>query len=162
MRPTGGSPGAWCAAYRDRISASVINADIPLLYGEAGFILDVEADAIFCSYAADGGTLEATIGEVKPDLILGVSGRKGTISEAAIRSMCRHVETPMIFPLSNPTSSAELTAAEAYAWSDGRAIVATGSPFGPVTLDSGKTLIPSQCNNMVKKLNLLVSPRMIC
>ena len=52
-----------------------------------------------------------------------------------------------VSPLSNPTSSAELTAAEAYAWSDGRAIVATGSPFEPVA-HSGKQLTPSQCNNM--------------
>ena len=106
-----------------------------------------EQAAFARSDMADGGTLEATIGEVKPDLILGVSGRKGTISEAAIRSMCQHVDTPMIFPLSNPTSSAELTAAEAYAWSDGRAIVATGSPFEPVPVN-GQLRYPSQCNNM--------------
>ena len=97
---------------------------------------------------ADGLSLDDAIGTIQPDLILGVSGRKGTISEAAIRTMASHKATPMIFPLSNPTSSAELTAAEAYEWSDGRAIVATGSPFAPVALPDGRTLAPSQCNNM--------------
>ena len=54
---------------------------------------------------------------------------------------------PIVMPLSNPTSQAELTPAEAYAWTDGRAIVATGSPFEPAVV-GGKTLVPSQCNNM--------------
>eukprot|EP01052_Picozoa_sp_SAG31_P034996 SAG31_NODE_4163_length_3520_cov_3.090032_6_plen_109_part_00 len=54
---------------------------------------------------------------------------------------------PIVMPLSNPTAQAELSPAEAYAWTDGRAIVATGSPFKPVHID-GKVLTPSQCNNM--------------
>ena len=74
-------------------------------------------------------------------------GRKGTISEAAIRTMAARHARPMVFPLSNPTSQAEITPAEAYEWTDGRAIVATGSPFDPVERN-GQTFTPSQCNNM--------------
>jgi len=95
----------------------------------------------------DGLALEEAIAREKPGLILGLSGRRGTISEKALRLMGEFHERPIVFPLSNPTSSCEVTPAEAYAWTDGRAIVATGSPFDPV-VHGGKTLEPSQCNNM--------------
>eukprot|EP00962_Isochrysis_galbana_P052930 scaffold24396_cov101-Isochrysis_galbana.AAC.1 len=62
--------------------------------------------------------------------------------------MSSHVAAPIVMPLSNPTSATELTPEEAYIWSDGRAIVATGSPFEPVTLPGGAVRHPSQCNNM--------------
>jgi len=95
----------------------------------------------------DGMSLEDALAAEKPQLILGLSGRRGTISEAAIRTMAAAHERPIVFPLSNPTSSTELTPAEAYAWTDGKAIVATGSPFDPVAIN-GQMLTPSQCNNM--------------
>jgi malic enzyme len=97
---------------------------------------------------AAGITLPSPCTQAKPELILGLSGKKGTISEAAIRKMSSHVRSPIVMPLSNPTSATELTPEEAYIWSDGRAIVATGSPFDPVTLPDGTVRTPSQCNNM--------------
>uniref|UniRef100_A0A7S4B0Y2 Malic enzyme n=1 Tax=Chrysotila carterae TaxID=13221 RepID=A0A7S4B0Y2_CHRCT len=96
----------------------------------------------------DGMSLEAVIEEVRPELILGLSGRKGTISEAAIRAMAKYTSRPIVMPLSNPTSSAEISPEEAYMWSEGRAIVATGSPFPETELPGGRKMVPSQCNNM--------------
>lgn len=64
-----------------------------------------------------------------------------------VKEVAKYTIRPFIFPLSNPTSSAECTAAEAYLWTEGRAIFASGSPFPPVTIHD-KTYRPSQCNNM--------------
>ena len=95
----------------------------------------------------DGMGLVEGLAAEKPQLILGLSGRKGTITHEAIRVMAESHERPIVFPLSNPTSSCEITPEEVYQLTDGRAIVATGSPFDPVAF-GGKELIPSQCNNM--------------
>lgn len=84
---------------------------------------------------------------VKPTIMIGVCGQPGSFSEAAIREMHRHCERPILFPLSNPTSSAECTAEQAYAWTDGAALFASGSPFPPTTR-GGRLLVPGQCNNI--------------
>ncbi|MBI2214847.1 MAG: NAD-dependent malic enzyme, partial [Acidobacteria bacterium] len=91
-------------------------------------------------------TLEETIANAKPTILIGVSATPGTFSESIVRQMSALNERPMIFPLSNPTSKSECTAEEAIRWSDGRAIVATGSPFDPVTFN-GTTHRIGQCNN---------------
>lgn len=83
----------------------------------------------------------------RPSILLGLTGVNGLFTEPAVREMAKHHVRPIIFPLSNPTSSAECTAEQAYTWTEGRAIFASGSPFDPVELN-GKTLRPSQCNNM--------------
>ena len=84
---------------------------------------------------------------IKPTAILGLSGQPGSFPKEVIEAMTRINKRPIIFALSNPTSKAECTAEEAYKWSKGRAIFASGSPFDPVELGN-KTLVPGQGNNV--------------
>jgi len=87
------------------------------------------------------------IKRVKPTILLGLSGVGGIFTEEAIKEMCKHTDRPVIFPLSNPTDRAECSAENAYKWSNGKCIFASGSPFRDVILN-GKTYQPSQGNNM--------------
>ena len=90
--------------------------------------------------------LEEVIRVVQPSVLIGTTGNPGDFTPAAIRAMADHCERPLIFPLSNPTSQAECTPSEALQHSDGRALVATGSPFDPVVYEGHKHVI-GQCNN---------------
>jgi malate dehydrogenase (oxaloacetate-decarboxylating)(NADP+) len=87
------------------------------------------------------------IRKVKPTVLFGLSGAYNTFTKEIVEEMCKHVERPIIFPLSNPTSRAECTAHDAIHWSHGRAIVATGSPFGSVEY-GGRSIEVGQSNNM--------------
>jgi malic enzyme len=91
-------------------------------------------------------SLEETILNFKPTILIGTSGTAGVFSEAVIRAMSSINARPIVFPLSNPTSKSECTAEEAVRWSDGRAIIATGSPFAPVSY-RGRTYRIGQGNN---------------
>ncbi len=73
------------------------------------------------------------IDAIRPHVLIGATGAPGTFTQTVIERMSSINERPAIFALSNPTSRAECTAEQAYAWSGGRAIFASGSPFGPVT-----------------------------
>jgi malate dehydrogenase (oxaloacetate-decarboxylating) len=90
--------------------------------------------------------LVEVVERVRPTALLGVSGQPGSFTEEAVRAMARHAERPIVFPLSNPTSRSEASPADLLAWTEGRALVATGSPFASVAY-GGRTLPISQCNN---------------
>ncbi len=87
------------------------------------------------------------IESLKPTAIIGVSTVAGAFNQRVIEAMARINRRPIIFACSNPTSHSECSAEEAYRWSGGRAIFASGSPFAPVLLN-GRTLVPGQGNNV--------------
>ncbi len=107
-------------------------------------------EAVASWAAADGPTsLADVVANYAPTVLIGVSGAGGLFTEDLVRTMasrCDH--RPIIMPMSNPTSSAEATPADLLAWTDGRALVATGSPFDPVPLPGGRTVRISQANNV--------------
>ena len=94
-----------------------------------------------------GGTdLAATVTQVGPTMLIGTSTQPGAFSEQIVRDLAQRVERPVIFPLSNPTSRIEATPEDLLRWTDGRALVATGSPFPPVQ-HGGVTYSVAQANN---------------
>ena len=99
-------------------------------------------------FAADCAPMDfiAAIENFKPDILIGATGVSGTFTEDVVRAMTRLNDRPVIFALSNPIAHAECTAEQAYTWSEGRAIFASGSSFSPVNFD-GKTFYPGQANN---------------
>jgi len=101
----------------------------------------------FAQDRAPIATFVEAVRALKPTAIVGVCGMPHLFNEAVIKAMAKINERPIIFPYSNPTSRSECTAEEAYRWSGGRAIFASGSPFAPVDLD-GHTFVPGQGNNV--------------
>jgi malate dehydrogenase (oxaloacetate-decarboxylating)(NADP+) len=97
-------------------------------------------------YAPIKNFVEA-IEAVKPTAIIGVSTVAKAFNQQVIEAMARINQRPIIFPYSNPTSHSECTAEEAYRWSNGRAVFASGSPFPPVRWGD-KTFVPGQGNNV--------------
>ncbi|UCH17079.1 MAG: NAD-dependent malic enzyme [Burkholderiales bacterium] len=90
--------------------------------------------------------LTSTIEAFKPTVLFGACGQGGRFTQPVLEAMARSCERPVVFALSNPTAKAECTAEQAYAWTAGRAIFASGSPFDPVTL-AGEVHAAGQANN---------------
>jgi malate dehydrogenase (oxaloacetate-decarboxylating) len=91
-------------------------------------------------------TLLDVVRNVKPTVLIGVSGQAGAFTEEAVREMAKYTDRPVIFPLSNPTSRSEAIPQDLMNWTDGRALIGTGSPFDPVSFGGKKTPV-AQTNN---------------
>lgn len=97
---------------------------------------------------ANGLSLIEVIQRVKPTVLIGLSGVGGLFTEEIIREMNRHVDRPVIFPMSNPSSASECTPQQVFEWTEGRAIFASGSPFENVDLGDGRIGYTNQANNV--------------
>jgi malic enzyme len=91
--------------------------------------------------------LAKVVAQFRPTVLLGVSGQGGAFTETIVRDMAQHVERPIIFPSSNPTENSEATPSDLFEWTNGRALVATGSPFPDLEYD-GRTIEIGQGNNV--------------
>ncbi|WP_312414505.1 NAD-dependent malic enzyme [Pseudescherichia sp.] len=96
--------------------------------------------------SGDAISLLDVVRNVKPDILIGVSGQTGLFTEEIIREMHKYCPRPIVMPLSNPTSRVEATPQDIITWTDGNALVATGSPFPPVQWKD-KLYPIAQCNN---------------
>jgi malate dehydrogenase (oxaloacetate-decarboxylating) len=91
-------------------------------------------------------SLEEVVRNAKITVLIGVAGKAGMFTEDAVRAMAKNTERPVIFPLSNPTSKSEATPADLLKWTDGKALIGTGSPFEPVKVGDREICI-DQTNN---------------
>jgi malate dehydrogenase (oxaloacetate-decarboxylating) len=154
----GGVGVAWAieqGMVRDGLSAQEARARIFVLDSRGLLVEGRPMDAYKQPYAqprarlagwGEGADLLKTIVNARATVLLGLSGQCGAFREPMIRAMCANVESPVVFPLSNPTSACEASPSDLLAWSRGRAIVATGSPFDPVRV-GGREIPIGQGNN---------------
>ena len=98
------------------------------------------------NFSADWPSLHEVVSNAKPTVLIGVSGKAGLFTQQIIETMHAHCAQPIIMPLSNPTSQIEAHPKDILQWTNGQALVATGSPFLPIEL-LGKTFPIAQCNN---------------
>jgi len=96
--------------------------------------------------AATTLSLLDVVKRVRPTILIGTAAQPQAFTEDVVREMARHVARPLVFPLSNPTSKSEALPVDVIAWTEGRAFVATGSPFDDVQYD-GRRIRIGQCNN---------------
>ncbi|MCW3090830.1 MAG: NAD-dependent malic enzyme, partial [Ferruginibacter sp.] len=123
--------------YMFDINGLLVNSRTDLTDYQKKYAHNTEASNVF----------EDAVSQIKPTAIIGVSTIGGAFNQQVIERMSAINERPIIFPYSNPTSHSECTAEQAYTWSKGKAIFASGSPFSPVVYD-GKKIVPGQGNNV--------------
>ncbi|MFF4056109.1 NAD-dependent malic enzyme [Streptomyces sp. NPDC001668] len=104
-------------------------------------------DAEVRQWGGDTPDLAQVVGEVKPTVLIGLSTAHGAFTEEIVRTMAGACDRPVILPLSNPTSNAEAEPADLARWTDGRALIAAGSPFPPLKVD-GREVPVAQANNV--------------
>jgi malic enzyme len=139
----------------DRLRRAIALVDTSGLVTEESAAGDYRRDLAWPSALAESAGLgpgrpqglAAVVKALKPTVLIGVSGAAGSFTEEVVRAMAAGVARPVIFPMSNPTSQSEAVPADLAAWTEGRALVATGSPFAPVTF-AGRTTRVGQGNNV--------------
>ena len=129
-------------------SHGLITNDRPNLDADKASVALSTADVAAYGVAHAGHTLHDVIAAVRPTVLVGATGVYGSFDEGSIREMARHADVPIILPLSNPTSRVEAHPADLLAWTDGRGLVATGSPFAAVPLPDGRIRVIGQANNV--------------
>jgi malate dehydrogenase (oxaloacetate-decarboxylating) len=97
----------------------------------------------------DTKSLLEVVKQVKPHVLIGTSTQPGAFTKEVVQEMSKHIDRPMIFPLSNPTKLHEAKPEDLFKWSDGKVLTATGSPFDPVEVQGGKKREIAECNNSV-------------
>ena len=107
---------------------------------------DAEWAGVPTNAAGEVGLLDV-VKRVRPTVLIGCSTHAGAFSEDVVREMARGTERPIIFPLSNPTRLVEVDPAHANAWTDGKALMASGSPFPPCPMPNGKMYDIAECNS---------------
>jgi malate dehydrogenase (oxaloacetate-decarboxylating) len=98
---------------------------------------------------ADPKSLLDVVKKVQPHVLIGTSTQAKAFTEEIVREMSKHVDRPIIFPLSNPTKLHEADPKDLFEWTDGRVLTATGSPFPPVETKDGKKREIGECNNAI-------------
>jgi malic enzyme len=157
-----GTHALLCTAMRAEEVSEAVIARAHLLFDSQGLVHEGSAERephklalavkqeTLAHYGIDpnsGPTPEEVIRLVKPTVLIGATAQAGTFTSEMIEEMARHVDRPIILPLSNPTSKAECSPSEAIEWTEGRAIVATGSPFADVH-HKGVRHVIGQANNV--------------
>jgi len=148
MISEGASPGEAAAATVLFDSRGLVYAERPGLEDDKRLLALGAADLERLELRSDAFLDPVAIARaLRPTILAGTSGTPGLFSEALVREVAGHHRAPIVLPLSNPSSKAEATPEDIMAWSDGRALVASGSPFGPVDTPAGRRVI-GQGNNV--------------
>lgn len=145
LQATGLSEQEACARVFTTDSKGVVSNDRPLPHYKEKFAKDPKQFPWLAQ--KEKNSLLQAVREAKITVLIGTSGQTGTFTKKVVETMVDNDPRPLIMPLSNPTANCEATPAEVLTWSKGAALVATGSPFAPVTYDGSNHTI-GQCNNV--------------